>query len=584
MKEQLRLTLARSGKQYLSRPGSLLIALAMAVFTFSASAQISVYIQQPESESGPLNFTWSETWGAPLDSASSTVVGNLVLVNDTSAGDTLACYELTNSAEMTGNIALLYRGTCEFGAKALNAQNAGAIGVVIVNNISGPPVGMGAGAVGDQVTIPVVMVSDLDGAYLRSMMDTTTVELRIGTLTGVFPYNMGLEPSGVLLPRAAAIPSELAMDATDLNFDLGAWVFNFGNTEQTNVTLQAEVLQDGTSIYNETSAPETVAPNDSVFISLPNFSQTSYSGLYTVNYAIITDQDDAFPGNDSLTTTLHIGDVFSYAEVDPTTGIPVADTYIAPAENPDGWRSCIYFSHPNASRVAATGLWVTAWAPADSVFEGNFITVQGNLWDAAITGPTDLPSSDGSDLSEEQYGDHILTEAERGVAIYVPFLEPLLLQDNANYLFCLVSNDPRTYHGYDDNLEYTENENTYLLPISNLESSGWFNGFTGFNTHPSIGVATMDATLIGIEENDRIEITPFPNPTVDQIKIPVAGASGAAMLEIFDMAGAKVAERQVNVGGEQVVVDMKGISNGTYMFNMLFEDGRRANFRVVVSR
>ena len=561
-----------------------LLSLALCFAAFASSAQISVYIQQPESESGPLNFTWSETWGAPLDSASSTVVGNLVLVNDTSAGDTLGCYELTNAAEMAGSIALLYRGTCEFGAKALNAQNAGAIAVVIVNNAPGAPVGMGAGAVGDQVTIPVVMVSDVDGAYLRSMMDTTTVELRIGTLTGVFPYNMGLEARGVLLPRAAAIPAELAMDATDLNFEMGSWVFNYGNAEQASVTLHAEVLQDGTSVYDQTSDPVTVAPGDSAFISLPAFSQPTYSGLYTVNYAIVTDQEDAFTGNDSLTTTMHIGDVFAYAEVDPATGVPVADTYIAPAENPTGFRSCIFFTHPNASRVAATGLWVTAWAPADSTFEGNFITVQGNLWDAAVSTPVDLPAENGADLSEEQYGDHILTEAERGVAIYVPFLEPLTLQDNANYLFCLVSNDPRTYHGYDEDLEYTENENQYSLPISNLESSGWFNGFTGFNTHPAIGVATVDVNEIGIEENDKLEITPFPNPTTDLIKIPVAGQTGTATLEIFDMAGARIADRNVNVAGGQVIVEMEGISNGTYLFNMIFEDGRRANFRVVVNR
>lgn len=57
-----------------------------------------------------------------------------------------------------GKFALIYRGTCEFGAKALAAQTAGATGVIIVNNLLGVA-GMGAGANGASVTIPVIMVT-----------------------------------------------------------------------------------------------------------------------------------------------------------------------------------------------------------------------------------------------------------------------------------------------------------------------------------------------------------------------------------------------------------------------------------------
>ena len=42
------------------------------------------------------------------------------------------CNPLINN--LTGKIAVIYRNTCEFGAKALNAQNAGAIGVIIIKN------------------------------------------------------------------------------------------------------------------------------------------------------------------------------------------------------------------------------------------------------------------------------------------------------------------------------------------------------------------------------------------------------------------------------------------------------------------
>jgi hypothetical protein len=574
-------TMTRS-LHYLNR--TLLAFSACLLMAAATHAQISVYVLQPEDNMGPLNFTWSETWGADLNNAANTVVSTLALVNDGTAADSLGCNALTNGSEVSNKIAMVYRGTCEFGMKSLRAQTAGALAVVIVNNVSGPPVGMGAGAMGDQITIPVVMVSDLDGAMLRSLLDQgIEVEMRIGTLTGVFPYNLGLENRSILLPKAAGIPAELAQDAEDLSFGLGAWVYNYGSSAQSNVRLQAQVTSNGNTVYDQTSSGQTIPSIDSLWIALPDFALNGYDGLYEVEYTILSDEEDAFTPNDSFSTTMHIGSVFTYAGVNPATGIPVADTYIAPATNPTGWTSCIYFNHPRASRMAATGLHVTLWARPDSVFAGNFISVQANMWNEAVTASTTLPGANG--LSEEQYGDHILAEAERGEPIFVPFLEPLVLMDNTNYLFCLISNDDRTWHGYDADLNYEQNMMEYNLPISNIFSSQWFNGFSGFDTHPSIGVAMIDVNTIGMRENSTIDVTPYPNPTNDHIRIPLAGQSGSAVLEIFDLAGTKVAERRVNIGGsEQLVVDMNGISNGAYVFNMVFENGRRANFRVVVSR
>jgi hypothetical protein len=71
----------------------------------------------------------------------------------------------------TGKVALIDRGTCSFEQKVYNAQTAGAVGVVIVNNIPGPPVNMGAANI-YAITIPVVMVSDADGLTIKNMLST----------------------------------------------------------------------------------------------------------------------------------------------------------------------------------------------------------------------------------------------------------------------------------------------------------------------------------------------------------------------------------------------------------------------------
>ncbi|MFL2563739.1 MAG: choice-of-anchor B family protein [Flavobacteriales bacterium] len=68
------------------------------------------------------------------------------------------------SYELSGSIALIKRGACQFGLKALNAENAGAVAVIIYNNNnSGQPLGLGAGDDSDDVTIPVFSISGADG-------------------------------------------------------------------------------------------------------------------------------------------------------------------------------------------------------------------------------------------------------------------------------------------------------------------------------------------------------------------------------------------------------------------------------------
>ena len=94
--------------------------------------------------------------------------GDIVLLEDNGAQTSQACGALANAEAVRGKIALIDRGGCEFGAKALNAQKAGAAAVVIANSEDSVFGGMGPGAVGDQVTLPVVSVSLSTGRKLRA--------------------------------------------------------------------------------------------------------------------------------------------------------------------------------------------------------------------------------------------------------------------------------------------------------------------------------------------------------------------------------------------------------------------------------
>jgi hypothetical protein len=95
---------------------------------------------------------WASSFGAALTTTG--INGPLALYNDGSGTTTDACEASTTS--LAGKVAIVDRGTCNFTAKVLNAQNAGAIGVLIVNNAPGD--GFGPGGTDRKVKIPSAMV------------------------------------------------------------------------------------------------------------------------------------------------------------------------------------------------------------------------------------------------------------------------------------------------------------------------------------------------------------------------------------------------------------------------------------------
>ena len=97
--------------------------------------------------------------------------GNILLVADTEGNATEGCSgNYSNTSEINGNIALIDRGNCEFGTKCLNAQNAGAIAVIICNNEPGNLLA-GGGTNGGQVIIPVTTMSQEDCTILKTNLN-----------------------------------------------------------------------------------------------------------------------------------------------------------------------------------------------------------------------------------------------------------------------------------------------------------------------------------------------------------------------------------------------------------------------------
>eukprot|EP00658_Telonema_sp_P-2_P007286 TRINITY_DN12715_c0_g1_i10.p1 TRINITY_DN12715_c0_g1~~TRINITY_DN12715_c0_g1_i10.p1 ORF type:complete len:375 (-),score=61.19 TRINITY_DN12715_c0_g1_i10:44-1168(-) len=74
---------------------------------------------------------------------------------------------IQNRAQISGNIALITRGDCSFSHKVLEAQEAGAVGVVVVNDSDQELLHMNSDPTSAPVTIPSLMISRHDGLQIQ---------------------------------------------------------------------------------------------------------------------------------------------------------------------------------------------------------------------------------------------------------------------------------------------------------------------------------------------------------------------------------------------------------------------------------
>ncbi len=132
----------------------------MQMYVWSSSGSV-LKVLEPQSIAGTYEASEATDWGKKI--TTTPVDGDLIIAKDAS-NSTQCCGNIT--MDLKGKVAVIDRGGCEFGAKALKAQKKGAIGVIIVNFDPSAP-GMAAGASGSQVTIPVVSLGSGDGDLLK---------------------------------------------------------------------------------------------------------------------------------------------------------------------------------------------------------------------------------------------------------------------------------------------------------------------------------------------------------------------------------------------------------------------------------
>ncbi len=595
----------------------LLLGVVASFFALEVVAQVVVAGISPASIQRNFTFgvqagaggwpgeTEDGTWGLASDfNVDGTYVqGELILMNDGTPG-TNATYGNLLSEEgcnpspagaYAGKIVVLRRNTCEFGTKALNAQNGGALAVILVNR-EDAEIGMLGGVDGINVTIPMVAISSSDGNQLITEMASGPVVMFIGNKFGIFNNDLGSDPGNTIIATQASTPSILAQNGTEFSFTPGIQIVNYGLNTQSDIYVTATVAAPGNpTAYSEVLGPLTMnykdtaalfAGNPDAFpaLALASYPVGEYTLTYTVSLGVNTDEA---PGDNAFTSKFYVTeDIFSYARHNASAGEPVVNSF--PKNYTQGYKSCIRFNDANADRAGVLGLHTAVSIDTSQFALGQQIQLFGYKWNDAVN--TLTPAATYDALVQVAYASFDAIETSgflNGQEVFIPFETPFILENNQLYLFCVVTETPEPAFGYDNGVNYNANmgiSNNVTFPIY-IDNTGtttdqWFSAGWNGNPAPSIGLQLFPAAELGLTETSTIEASVYPNPTNDNVTITV-NAKGAGNLVVTDITGKIVMNNAISLANGQSNVNMSSLEAGLYIFNITLDNGKTAQFNVV---
>jgi len=547
-----------------------------------------------------------ENWNLALDFSipGTHVQGELELLYDATPGvnpqgiDSMyeGCGTLLNT-NLTGKIAIVYRNTCDFAAKAYKAQQLGAIGLIIINREDATNIIMTAASTGDgpNVTIPVVMITRTAGANIIAAMQNDPVIMFIGNKIGINPNDLGAI-KGEFLISPYATHHSLLMNG----FDLGIQVYNYGSAVQAGATVNATIIgPSSTEVYNETVNLPSMNSTDTVSVfngnpfefppfnlgGIGNYPIGDYTLTYTIDLGVTDDSgyDNVYSSEFSVTD-----DRLSLARNDG--GEPFVNSY--PSNTESEYQSCMFIEDPNASLVALKGIYFAPYTDTSLYeLEGAEVFINIYEWNNTWVDMDDPSITTNNDFFTQlvliDQLDHFpASDLDNGLVQYASLTTPILLEDDQRYLICNQTYDPNISFGYDNGVDYGGNIGIFRMPVGPIQvqqgtdPKTWF--IAGWNGSPGNGIMLdlFDSNLLGINDKSIVNGKAFPNPTNNKVTISLE-ANGNGLLTITDVSGKIALNQSITLVNGQTNIDLSKLDDGVYIFNVTLEDGKTSQFNVV---
>lgn len=591
-----------------------------------------IAITEPQNIAGALAYNiandgsgGTNEWGGAI----TTAMNNIDVVK---ADPYEACVPLTNGTAVSGKIALIMRGNCEFGAKALRAQQAGAVAVVIVNNVTGGPVGMGSGAQGTNVTIPVIMISDVDGAAINTALGSGVVKMSLSNWLSGAQNDIAILDGGVSQWHAQTVPlSQIQTGAgTPSTYEgiTGAVIGNFGTNPATNIKIKSTVTFTPTggsaSVVNVDSVlyPGPFNPGDSI---ISPFSKTAYSlgnvsgnGIFDVTYDVTSDSTDDLPRDNKTSYSFAVtNNNFSKGRYDEQKGLPISNIGFAFATSVDFMWGPLYYINKGQHSLDAVQFALSKTGGGDMGTQGTVNVLVWKWTDGSNGQATDNIIVSGECQLVGAGGKVYQTGDTSGQFFTVPIGDannannPVVLDDDSWYwitvsvpintfLACdgVVNYFPRTwarankttdttveayspvYNGTDASFTSTATEFPAMFPFDRfnnpIDSVRFSQQRSG--SVPAVPMLlsphTVDVKNIG-NANNPVVIDLYPNPATDVINISVELDKQVKDLyyTVLDANGRRIAEyNESNVSSSKYSINTENLAAGNYFLILNFDE------------
>ncbi len=596
--------------------------LCFSIFCSSLFSQ-AVVVNSPASIAGAYQFGTATAWGADLLSNIWTADAALIQTNN-AMNPTNGCDTIVNKAELAGKIVLIDRGVCNFSFKALNAQDYGAIGVIIFNNAPGAGVaGMGAGTFGGSVTIPVVMLSYEDGVKIKAELANGPVNISIGNIR--FANDLATNSrEAVCHAPFGTYPFSWIKKTGDFELTPGATATNKGNNLATNVKVNGKISFTPTGgsanqFYDKTSADGVFIEVDSSFDILLDaqdlMGHASATGKGSISYLVSSDSSEVSSGDNRAVSDFYLSNnLFSKARLAANGQDPfITNNY----RRGDG---------TNAEYITGFKIPYGKGCKIDTLLFNMAVstpaTLAGLTPEATLYGWQDL-NSDGDATNDElsflALGTYTFDAGEtRSAAVVRVPLEDFntsdpgytILDDNIGVFVGVrySGTDQTPFFGFDEGMDYSCN-NSVRSAAGNLAITDLpYLGITGYDANT--GVPDLDNsafTFTGltsalavsmvfsgpciIVNNEQLsdldaQLIAYPNPVKDHLIVSLSLKENSSKLvyNIIDNMGRLIRQEvdQNNSKEYRARFDVRNLQNGQYHLQVRTDKGyKQINFEVL---
>ncbi len=603
-----------------------LLTLFLSLFlAISARAQVRLIIDRPlgiaQEITNIATITDDGTWGFGADTTGP-VTAPVFCVPGI---DSFACQALTPGS-LAGKIAIVHRGpdpllglgaVCGFGTKALNCQNAGAVGILMIYEPrdgqanDAMPSGIignnGTNSDGLDVHIPVIVISRPDGRRLKPLLCDSGI-ITMGGFLAEYSSDLRINPAkGCISPPAAAMPNFLIRDTGQFAFTPSVEVLNMGNQPQASATATVKItrfFQGNTDLLYEHTLPvpamsaATTVP-DTAFVDFPHFDiatavpGTNRIGIYTLQYAVTPQASSPNPNDDVLEYVFQITeDKFSLARLDNNGQDIISKDFVSPALDGVPPSNRVYrYGVAFETKAIDLGDSILVKSVRFGVRAGDTVDFTALNINAELFEWADADDNGGvSDAELNQIGNGLLTfddDSMNGKLFTVSMEDlvtgasPVLLAANKRYLVLMTyRGDDIVSWSFDDTddgfsyFRFFEEQRTYNF--SPLFVNQWFAGYVDWP------VAALRVDFDFRDNGTPLNnaglmlggaVTLSPNPAHERFRISVSEKVARSELkyELKDLSGRVL--KTGTIAGAETQVSTAGLAPGLYQVRVFGGQG-----------